>query len=241
MIFEKPYSSIILIAICVFIIATALLFDLFNLHCSSTKEGLVDTVPIARTTNGLLLNGFYRVDDEMMAITPYGFKTDPSNETYIIPVTKVGYSMLQPRYYPALPEPGQPRRGERPHRPRRGAAQLHDPARRAGRHERGRDGRGGGGRSGDRGGLRLRASGQEGGAAHAGGRLAGAQAAHELLCPSPAAHRAANGGARTGLGRKRHRLASLGVARVIGLSGVAQLACVAQRGAVVLFCAKHAD
>jgi hypothetical protein len=108
MIFEKPYSSIILIAICVFIIATALLFDLFNLHCSSTKEGLVDTVPIARTTNGLLLNGFYRVDDEMMAITPYGFKTDPSNETHIIPVTKVGYSMLQPRYYPALPEPGQP-------------------------------------------------------------------------------------------------------------------------------------
>jgi hypothetical protein len=95
-------------------LAIVLLFDLFNTSYScSTKEGLVDTVPIATNPNtskraGLLLDGFYQVDDENMAITPYGFKTDPSNQRHILPATKIGYNMLVPRYHPPLPAPGQP-------------------------------------------------------------------------------------------------------------------------------------
>jgi hypothetical protein len=111
MIFEKTQGAIILIAIFVIIIAIALLFDLFHFNCE--KEGLIDTVPIATNPStsknaGKLLDGFYQVDDESMAIIPYGFKIDPTNQRKIIPATKIGYSMVSGRYNPTLPTPGQP-------------------------------------------------------------------------------------------------------------------------------------
>lgn len=108
--FGNSYRTVVvavIIVLLLLVVATALLFDFFGDKCT-TKEGLVDTVPIATDpTTKKLLNGFYQVDDTTMAIIPYGFKIDPNDQTHILPSTKIGYSMLHPRYYPTLPAPGQ--------------------------------------------------------------------------------------------------------------------------------------
>ena len=89
--FEQYYNTFIIIALLVLIISTSFLFDLFTFRCE--KEGLIDTVPIATVpSTGKLIRGFYQVDDESMAIIPYGFGIDPTNQKKIIPVTKIGYS-----------------------------------------------------------------------------------------------------------------------------------------------------
>ena len=96
------YEEISLLILFIFIIIL-LLFSL-----ESTKEGL-DLVKIDRNpTTNKLIKGHYRVDDENMAQIPYGFGIDPNDETKIIPITKIGISMMTPKYNPPFPSEGLP-------------------------------------------------------------------------------------------------------------------------------------
>lgn len=102
MIFKRPFSVFIIIAGLLLITSTALLFG----GCSKSKEGF-DMVPISRDPSNNIVNGYYQVDDENMAIIPYGFAVDPNDPRKIIPKTKVAYSLLQPKKVPPAPKKGE--------------------------------------------------------------------------------------------------------------------------------------
>jgi len=104
MIFVKPYGSIIIIALLVFIFAVSLAFSVNN---SCDKEGF-DTVPLITDPNTKkIAKGYYQVTDDKMAQLPYGFSVDPKDPKKIVPITKVGINMLKPRYNAPLPKPGE--------------------------------------------------------------------------------------------------------------------------------------
>ena len=101
--FTYPVTIFIIIAILLLIISAALLFG----SCSKYKEGLT-IVPIATdSSTKKIVNGYYQVDDKNMAVIPYGFVIDPSNNRNIIPRTKVAYSMLTPKTVPSPPKRGE--------------------------------------------------------------------------------------------------------------------------------------
>ncbi len=54
------------------------------------QEGF-ETEPIERT-NGILKQGYYKVDDNNMARIPYGYTISPTDETMLIPTTGATYS-----------------------------------------------------------------------------------------------------------------------------------------------------
>jgi hypothetical protein len=104
MIFVKPYSSIIIFYILLFIIAVSLLFSI-KLNCPD--EGF-ETVPFATdpsTKN--ITKGYYQVTNSKMAKIPYGFGIDPTDPKKIIPITKIGINMLIPRYNASIPTNGE--------------------------------------------------------------------------------------------------------------------------------------
>jgi hypothetical protein len=102
---RTTYSTFIIFAILLLISATAMLFDIFLPRCA---EGF-DTVPLATNpATKKIIRGYYQVDEENMAILPYGFAVDPNNSRQIVPVTKTAISMLKPTYVPQIPKPGDP-------------------------------------------------------------------------------------------------------------------------------------
>lgn len=106
MLFKGPFSIFILIAFLVLITASSLLFGVWT--CNPIKEGL-DMVPIATDpVTRKLINGYYKVDDDNMAIVPYGFVVDQNDPTKILPSTKTAYSMLKMTYIPEIPRIGEP-------------------------------------------------------------------------------------------------------------------------------------
>lgn len=123
MIFKKPYSSIIIIAILILISAVSLLFDVKSVEHSSLitagksenldekmyngREGF-ELVPFATDpSTKKIVKGYYQVDKDRMALLPYGFGLDPNDPHNILPVTKVGINMLKPRYNAPIPKSGE--------------------------------------------------------------------------------------------------------------------------------------
>jgi hypothetical protein len=106
--FAKPYSGLIIIAILILIVAIAIPFDLPMFWCeSNVKEGL-DIIPLEiDPKTQKIVKGYYQVDEKNMAMIPYGFGIDPNDQKKIIPITKVGISILTPRYNPPLPKEGE--------------------------------------------------------------------------------------------------------------------------------------
>jgi len=105
MLFKGPFSILILIALLVLITASSLLFGVWT--CKKSKEGF-DMVPIATDPQTKkLINGYYQVDDENMAILPYGFVIDQNDPKKILPRTKVANSMLKLKYIPEIPPRGE--------------------------------------------------------------------------------------------------------------------------------------
>lgn len=102
MIFIKPYSNIILIAILILILATSALFS----AVTTQLEGFELVPLITDPATKQVLTGYYQVDTGNMAMLPYGFVVDPCNNRQIIPVTKVNKSMLIPNYKATIPPPG---------------------------------------------------------------------------------------------------------------------------------------
>ena len=107
MIFTKPYSGVIIIAMLTLIIAVSLLFNLSTVCFSNTREGFNMVPLVTDPKTNKILKGYYQVDDNNMAIIPYGFGIDPIDQKKIIPITKIGKSMLIPRYIPPLPKNGE--------------------------------------------------------------------------------------------------------------------------------------
>lgn len=102
MIFAKPYSSVIIIAILLFVSAFSLLFDV------DSREGFLEIVPLATDpSTKKIAKGYYQVDKDRMALLPYGFAVDKNDPTKILPVTKVGINMLKPRYNAPVPKSGE--------------------------------------------------------------------------------------------------------------------------------------
>lgn len=104
MIFVKPYSSIIIIYILLFILAVSLLF---SIKPTCSHEGF-ETIPYATDpATNKIVKGYYQVTNDKMAEIPYGFGLDPLDPKKIIPITKVGIDMLKPRYNATLPINGE--------------------------------------------------------------------------------------------------------------------------------------
>ena len=103
MIFVKPYSSLILIAILILITSTSLLFEFISSNCNNTKEGF-DLYPLVRDpSTKKIANGYYQVDASNMAIIPYGYKIDQLDATKIIPVTNTAKYSLTVKSFPPIP------------------------------------------------------------------------------------------------------------------------------------------
>jgi hypothetical protein len=108
MMFSKRPARIALIGILLLISATFLLYGVIQQGFHSNIEGF-ELVPLEiNPITQKPINGYYQVDDTHMAIIPYGFGIDPNNPKKIIPITKVGASMLKPTYKPGIPALGEP-------------------------------------------------------------------------------------------------------------------------------------
>jgi hypothetical protein len=114
MIFVKPYSSLILIAILILVISTSLLFGFISPGCNNSKEGF-DLYPLVTDpSTKKISNGYYQIDESNMAILPYGYKIDPLDPKKIIPFTKKAKYQSQTiviedpnKEYPLVPKPGE--------------------------------------------------------------------------------------------------------------------------------------
>ena len=109
MIFVKPYSSVILIAFLVIITSFSLLFGSIDFN-RNTKEGLEGVVPVPIIINpntNKIEDGYYQIDDTHMALLPYGFGIDPYDPKKILPITKIGESIVKATYYPSIPKYGE--------------------------------------------------------------------------------------------------------------------------------------
>jgi hypothetical protein len=73
-----------------------------------TQEGFEIVPLVTDPVKHQVSAGYYQVNDSKMALLPYGFVVDPSNNRQIIPSTKVGINMLKPRYNAPIPNPGEP-------------------------------------------------------------------------------------------------------------------------------------
>jgi hypothetical protein len=68
-----------------------------------------ETVPLATDpATKKIVRGYYQVDDENMAVVPYGFGIDPKNDRQIIPITKTAIDMLLIPENVPVPSPGNP-------------------------------------------------------------------------------------------------------------------------------------
>jgi len=100
---KSPASIFIIIAILLLITSASLLFG----SCFKYTEGF-NTVPIATDpATKKIVYGYYQVDNENMAIIPYGFAIDPNNSRNIVPKTQLAHSLLKPKSSPPLPKPGE--------------------------------------------------------------------------------------------------------------------------------------
>lgn len=99
---NPPASILIIISILLMITSIALLFG-----CSKYKESF-DVVPIATDpSTKKIVYGYYRVDDNNMAIIPYGFVIDPSNDKNIIPNTILAQRKLTQNFNKRAPKQGE--------------------------------------------------------------------------------------------------------------------------------------
>jgi len=99
---SKIFNTLVLFAIIIIPVVISFYYTL-----TPPNEGF-DTVPLAtdpKTNN--ILNGYYQVNENKMALVPYGFAIDPKNPKNILPITKVGISMLKLNYNGPVPKPGE--------------------------------------------------------------------------------------------------------------------------------------
>lgn len=97
---SKLVTMFMLVAIIVITILISFLFFTLN------EEGF-EVVPISTNPQTKqVVNGYYQIDNDRMAMLPYGFKIDPNNPQKIIPVTETNISMLKPKQNIPIPKQG---------------------------------------------------------------------------------------------------------------------------------------
>jgi len=102
---NKFYALVIML---IFISISAFFAEIYtNSLCK--KEGF-DTVPIkyADKEKDIVVYGYYKVDDDNMAVIPYGFVVDPKDSTKIIPKTdEAAMSLILSNDSPDPPKDGE--------------------------------------------------------------------------------------------------------------------------------------
>ena len=115
MIFVKPYSSVILVAILIFVVTTALIFGTISVDFLNKEiEGFQAVPLVIDPETKKIVTGYYQVNDTLMALLPYGFKIDPLNPRKIIPFTQTAKYQTKliviedpSKIYPLVPKPGE--------------------------------------------------------------------------------------------------------------------------------------
>ena len=94
------------ILILILVIVVVIMPSLISFYNKNLLEGL-QTIPLVLDASNHVLRGYYQVTNDKMALLPYGFETDPLDNKKIIPRTKVGISMLKPKYNQPIPKNGE--------------------------------------------------------------------------------------------------------------------------------------